>query len=222
MTVHVGDRGVTESALYLTGIVRVGGQRRTARSDRGPVEMGTAVVVVGDDPVGLVVRPLEPGREDERLPDHGRRVFASPHERAEAAEDRRTDAEQRDWAAHRRGGTVRAAATGALAAAAVLAVLWGRLDEDAASPLVVAAGGIVGSALWGAIVFRLVDWVVRVLDEQYRRLALASTCLGLAGAAVAAAVCVPWLGLGSGLLIAALVTFLLAAVIPGALTAVGA
>src|SRR5262245_33747739 len=88
MGVHVGDRGMTESPLYLTGAVRIGGVRLTARSDRGPIERGIAVIVVGDDPQGLVVRPLEPSHDTQPFPDHGRPVFTSPQARVTAAEER--------------------------------------------------------------------------------------------------------------------------------------
>ncbi len=222
MGVHVGDRGVTESPLYLTGAVRIGGVRLTARSDRGPVERGTAVIVVGDDPQGLVVRPLEPGHEAQQLPDHGRPVFTSPQERTTAAEERREKANQRDWAAHRRRGLVVGAALGALAVAAAMWAIWGWIAEQSESPNSLAPAVLLAGAVWGCLVFRVVDGALGLVDEGYRRLAVVSTGLGLVGAATGAALAVPWAGLGGGLVVAVVATALLAAVIPLLLILVGA
>jgi NfeD-like partner-binding protein len=134
MGIHVGDRGIAETALYLTGTVRIGGERHTAKSDSGPVEPGAAVVVVGDDMGGLVVRPVEPGREADRLPDHGRPLFTSPQERAAAVEERREAEVRSDWAAHRRRGLLLGAVVGAGAGAVVAWAAWGPLVEHSARP----------------------------------------------------------------------------------------
>jgi hypothetical protein len=222
MAVHVGDRGVAETPLYLTGSVRIGGARHTARSDRGPVEPGTAVVVVGDDTCGLVVRPVESGREGDRLPDHGRPVFASPQERAAAAEVRREAAAARDWAAHRRSGVRVGAGAGTVAAGAALWALWARVEAGSGSPAGVAAAAVAGGAAWGAILFLLADRALGLLDEGYRRLAAASTGLGLVGTAAGLALGVPWLGVGGGVAVAAVATVVLAAALPGLLIAAGA
>jgi hypothetical protein len=213
MGVHIGDRGTAETPLHLTGTVRVGGSRHTARSDRGPVEAGAAVVVVGDDLGGLVVRPVEPGRETDRLPNHGRAVFATPEERAAAGAARDEASAARDWAAHRRTGTRTCAAAGALAAGAALWWLWARVAESGA-PL--AAGAVLAGAAWGAALFRFTDAALCRLDEGYRRLAPACGALGATGGAVAAALAVPVLGAG-GLAVAALASLLCVALLPVAL-----
>jgi hypothetical protein len=221
MAVHVGDRGVAESPLYLTGAVRINGVRLGARSDRGPVEAGTAVVVVGDDPLGLVVRPVVAGSETEQLPDHGRQVFTSPQERAAAAEERLEAEVQRNWAVHRRRGIVFAAVAGALAAGLALWFLWGRIDRPSLSPEAFAAAVVAAGALWGALVFRVVDGALGVVNPEYRQLSNVSAYLGLAGTALGAAFGIPWGGLGVGLAVAAIATVFLAAAIPGVLIAVG-
>lgn len=222
MGVHVGDRGVTESPLYLTGAIRIGGVRLTARSDRGPIERGIAVIVVGDDPQGLVVRPLEPGHDTQQFPDHGRPVFTSPQERTTAAEERLEKSNQHYWAAHRRRGLIIGAALGALTAAAVLWAIWGWIAEQPESPNTVAAVALVAGAVWGCLVYRVVDAALGLVDEGYRRLGVASTSLGLVGTAAGAALAVPWAGLGGGLVVAVVATALLAAVIPLLLIFVGA
>lgn len=210
MAVHVGDRGTTETPLHLTGSVRIGATRHIARSDCGPMETGTAVVVVGDDMGGLVVRPIEVGHENDRLPDHGRAVFATPAERAAAAQAQHEARTARDWAAHRRTGISTCTVAGALAAGAMM---WWLGELDTA---VGVTSWLLAGAAWGAGLFLLTDTALGRFEEGYRRLAAASGTVGATGAAFAAALAVPALGLG-GLAVAALVSILCAAVLPGVL-----
>jgi hypothetical protein len=81
--------------------------------------------------------------------------------------------------------------------------------------------GVAAGAVWGVLVFLLLDNGLTRLGEESRRLAVPSTFLGLAGTAAGAALGIPWLGLGGGLALAAVVTLVLAVAIPGLLTAAG-
>lgn len=223
MAVHVGDTGVAETQMYLTGAVRINGVRHIARSDRGPLEMGTAVVVVGDDPLGLVVRPTEAGKEAEKLPNHGQRVYATPEERADAAEDRHAAEVRTEWAAQRRRGTVIGAGAGAVALGGAVWRLWGALPElTGLEPQVTVAIVLVAGAVWGALVFLLLDSALGFFEEGYRRVAVASTCLGLVGTAFGLAFGISWFGPVGGLALAVGLTLLLAAAIPGLFVAIGA
>lgn len=179
------------------------------------------MVVVGDDALGLVVRPVEPGREHERFPDHGRQVFTSPQERANAAEERLEANVQSHWAIQRRRGIVFAALAGALAAGAALWWLWGRIDQELLAAEVFAGAVVVAGAAWGALLFRVVDGALGVLNPEFRQLSNVSAYLGLAGTALGAGIGIPWGGLGVGLALAIIATVFLAAVIPGVLIAVG-
>jgi hypothetical protein len=223
MAVHVGDTGVAETQMYLTGAVRINGVRHIARSDRGPVEMGTAVVVVGDDPLGLVVRPIEADAEAKKLPNHGQRAYATPEERARAAEDRREAEIRAEWAAHRRRGAVLGALGGLATAGVGLWAQWGALPElTGLQPNVTAAIALVAGAVWGALVFLLLDSVLGFFEEGYRRVAVASTCLGLVGTGLGLAFGISWFGPVGGLALAVGLTLVLAAAIPALFVAIGA
>jgi hypothetical protein len=217
MGLCVGDRGVAETSLYLAGTVRIGGARRHARSDRGPIEAGAAVVVAGDDPHGLVVRPA--GAEGERLPDHGRPVFASPGERAAASAEREETKERRERAAHRHGLLI-GAVVGAAAGGVALWAVQSHLPPAAGSAGAMAAAVLAGAA-WGVLVFRLVDGVLGELDRDYRHLSIPTACLGLVGTAAGVALGVPPAGLGGGLAVGVVVTVVLTVAVPGLLIAAG-
>lgn len=71
MAIHVGDRGVTVSPLHPTGMVRVGHDRRDARSLMGPIPADADVCVVGGDAFGLIVRPSTEVLDPSQLPNYG-------------------------------------------------------------------------------------------------------------------------------------------------------
>lgn len=71
MPARIGDRCVALGPLHPSGLVRVGGERRDARALLGAIPAGAAVVVVGWDPFGLVVRPADEVPDPARLPDRG-------------------------------------------------------------------------------------------------------------------------------------------------------
>jgi hypothetical protein len=71
MTVCVGDVGRAVSPMTPNGTVEVGGRRLDARSEGLFIAAGSAVVVLRGDPMGCVVRPVEPGQAPPRLPGHG-------------------------------------------------------------------------------------------------------------------------------------------------------
>jgi hypothetical protein len=221
MAAHVGDRGTAETAMHPQGFVRVGGVRMDARSDRGAIEAGADIVVVGGDDVGLVVRKVEDGRAP-RLPNHGRRVFTSFGERV-AEQGRREDAARQQWlAGRRRYGVIGGVVLGALAAGVGLYVLWDFVREQAADPRAVAALTLLAGAAWGVAVFRFLEGTLHQLGESYWRLTTVSAVLALAGACGGAVLGIPALGLVGGLAAAVGLTFVLGAIVPGIVLMAGA
>lgn len=197
MAVHVGDRGTAMTALRPQGLVRIDGARHDARAEHGYIETGSEVVVIGGDNTGLVVRCVEPGPAV-ALPNHGREVHGSFGARV-AAEGAREQAERARWeSARRRYGLAAGGSLGALAGGAGAALLWGAIVEHAGAPWAVAALAVVGSAAWGACLFRGLDAGLQELGGDYWRFTTASTGLGLAGGAVVAAWGSPAVGPGLG------------------------
>ncbi|WP_162670745.1 hypothetical protein [Gemmata massiliana] len=170
--------------------------------------MATEVVVVGDDPIGLIVRPLEPGREGERLPNHGQIVYATQQEREDAVEKSDQIASQQDWAARRRGGSLMSAAFGAIAAGLTLCAV--RTQPNG----VLTASALTIGALWGFSLYRLVYWVVGVFGTAYRNLATISTNLGLVGTAAGFTLGTWVFDVWDGVILGTFLTFVLASAVP--------
>lgn len=203
MAFQVGDQGVTESPLYLTGAVRVKGERLMARSAYGPIEAGTPIVVIGDDLNGLVVRPLD-AASAETLPDIGREVFTSSSERVQALEAERAEAAERDWASHVKRGTAMSAFIGFVANVPMLLWRWPLLEEQTNTPGLVVISLLLGSAGLGAAMFRFLDAVFGEMEIGYRRLSGLAAGAAVIDSILMAGVTIPLLGLTAGIALAVL------------------
>jgi hypothetical protein len=196
MPIQVGDHGIAESPLYLTGAVRVKGERHMARSEQGPIEPGTAIIVVGDDLNGLVVRKLEGDSAAQALPDQGRTVFTSPQERVDSAEVARLESEAADWQAHQRKGLRISAIVGLVCSAAVVALRWDYLDDLTTIPPLFALSLVLGSAGLGAVTFRVIDTIFGELESSYRRLSSLAASCAVASTIITAGILLPFVSVG--------------------------
>lgn len=77
MTVRIGDQGKTSTVLRPGGFVTVGEVRHPARSVSGFIDISTAVIVVGGDNLGLVVRTVDSTVAPVALPGTGEIVYSS-------------------------------------------------------------------------------------------------------------------------------------------------
>ena len=96
MSVRVGDVGRAVSSMTPNGTVEVGGRRLDARSEGLFIAAGSPIVVLRGDPMGCVVRPVEPGRAPPTLPGHGQPIAPTGPYRTTAevdAADRRVQAD---------------------------------------------------------------------------------------------------------------------------------
>lgn len=90
MPAHVGDRGITLAQLHPCGLVQIGDDRRGARALLGTIDGGVAIVVVGWDPFGLLVRPAAEVHNPAGLPNYGQ-PCPSPQD---LTEEREADSEE--------------------------------------------------------------------------------------------------------------------------------
>jgi hypothetical protein len=82
MAAKVGDIGRAACALYPSGRVIIDGAPMAARAEKGPIEAGTEIVVVGSDRFCLIVRAFDSANTTISLPNHGQ-VILSAKEAAE-------------------------------------------------------------------------------------------------------------------------------------------
>jgi hypothetical protein len=211
MTVHVGDLGTAETPLSPQGFVQVNGERYDARAEHGAVAPAAAVVVVGGDHMGLLVR-LAAGADSPPDPDQGRPIVTSFTDRVAETDAREQSERKRRLAEHRRAGMATGAVAGALAGAMASLLLWDFIEERTGAPVAVLVAGILGGGVYGAAVFRLLDDLLSEIDESFRRATTASTCLAVFGSGGAVAVGAPGLGLGvvvaAAILSAAILAFI--------------
>jgi hypothetical protein len=213
MPVKVGDQGVAESPLYLTGAVRINGERHMARSDQGPIDAGCAVIVVGDDMNGLVVHKIESGTPSAPLADHGRPVFTSSQERVNAAEAEREQAVEQEWTTVVRRGSYISAVCGVVTTAIMIVCCWATLSEQSDSAGMIAASLLLAGGGLGVSLYRLTDFAFGEMEASYRRMACLATCVGLVGFCIGGSIAIPLLGLGFGLAIAAFAGIIFAAAV---------
>jgi hypothetical protein len=218
--------------MHPQGFVRINDRRYDARSEWSPIGLGCEVVVVGGDLQGLVVRKVEPGLVPDRMPNFGKPVPSSFGELLDL-QQRQAEAERELWltrlprwrAARRAYGLRMGALLGALFAAAGLALCWDYVRQVSDTPGLTALAVAGVGALWGVIVFNLLDlthqqllrqMLPRLEERVYDRITLCATGLALLGTAVAVLV-VPWLGVGAGLVAGVLATGALGLVVLGVL-----
>jgi hypothetical protein len=213
MTVRIGDCGKATSRLQPHGFIEIGGERYDARSEFGPIDPGTEVVVVAGDHLGLVVRRAEPGAPPV-LPEHGQPVCTSFGERV-SAEAGRAEADRQAWLDdHRRFGMTTAALAGAVVAAVAVWLLWGYVGERAGDPWAVAAAVVLAGAAAGVGAFRGLDEVLGEVGGHFRRASTPAACLAVLGAGGGAVLALPAVGLTTGLAIALAAAVVLAGIPP--------
>ena len=220
MALSVGDRGTAVTPLHPNGFVWIDGARHDARAEHGTIAADADVVVVGGDHLGLIVRKLEAGRSL-RLPDHGKPVCTSFHDRL-ATEDEKREAERREWlAAHRQVGTTAAVVAGVIAAATAAWASWGLLAQWAGDPWMGATVVVLAGGLFGVAAFRGLDEGFGQIDPHLRRVSPASAVLMVLSTFGGAAACGAALGPIGATAVGLVVGLFLAAVPPLLITLAG-
>lgn len=169
MTVRVGDLGRAVSSMTPNGTVEVGGRRVDARSEGLFVPAGTAVVVLRGDPMGCVVRPVEPGQAPPTLPRHGEPITTGPYRTSaevEAADRRVRDEAAREFRKVLQYGLLAAGTLGVLVGLANGGYGWvsGQAGiADAADAAAFLAGSAGVGAVAAATLFVLTGLIGKVL-----------------------------------------------------------
>ncbi len=86
MVAKIGDRGRAACPLYPSGRVLIDRAPMAARAERGPIEEGTEIVVVGGDRFSLVVRAFDPTVSNLSLPNFGKPILTAKEDAAFHAE----------------------------------------------------------------------------------------------------------------------------------------
>ena len=169
MTVRVGDVGRAVSPMTPNGTVEVGGRRLDARSEGLFVPAGTAVVVLRGDPMGCVVRAVEPGQSPPTLPGHGEPITTGPYRTSaeiDAADRRDRDEAAREFRKVLQYGLLAAGTLGVLVGLANGGYGWvsGRAGiADAADAATFLAGSAGVGAVAAAALFVFTGLVGKVL-----------------------------------------------------------
>lgn len=91
MVIRIGDRGRAASPLYPSGRALIGTVPMVARAERGPIDQGSDIVVVGGDQFSLLVREFSADHSDADLPRFGEPILTAKEEAAlQAAEIQET------------------------------------------------------------------------------------------------------------------------------------
>jgi hypothetical protein len=202
MAIRIGDAGVALSSLHPQGMVQVGGRRFHARAEHGFLAPEANIVVVGGDHLGLVVREVGPDGPSNGLPGYGTRVYSSFIERL-ADRDVRDEGEREQMREDRRKrGTMWFGALGAVAAAAVLFLVWDHVTEEPGPTWQMAVIVAATGALLGAGLFLALHQGLARFDGGTGRVIAACALMALAGGVVGAAVGIPAFGLVGGVSLA--------------------
>lgn len=166
MTVRVGDVGRAVSPMTPSGAVEVGGRQLNARSEGLYIAAGRAVVVLRGDPMGCIVREVEPGHPPPRLPDHGEPIAPGGPYRTSAevaATDHREHTETARQARQRlQYGFLAAGTLGVLVGLASGGFGWISGRAGVAGPTdaaILLAGSAVGAAVLAAGLFAITGLV---------------------------------------------------------------
>lgn len=202
MAVRIGDAGVALSSLHPQGMVRVDGKRYHARAEHGTVSADGAVVVIGGDHLGLIVRDAGAIDAPRGLKGYGERVYSSFLERLADREVHDEGERELMRAERRKTGAAWFAALGAVAAASVLWIVWNHVTDEPGptwqmAVIIAAAGAACGAGLF----MGLHEGLAR-FDGGSGRVIAACTIFALAGGAVGAAIGIPAFGLAGGLSLA--------------------
>src|SRR5262245_15104728 len=202
MSVRIGDAGVALSSLHPQGMVRVDGKRYHARAEHGTVAADGQVVVVGGDHLGLIVCDATAVGAPRGLKGYGERVYSSFLERLADREVRDEGERERMRAERRKTGAYWFAAIGAVAAAAVLWIVWNHVTDEPGptwqmAVIVASAGAACGAGLF----LSLHEGLAR-FDGGSGRVIAACSLFALVGGVVGAAIGIPAFGIAGGLSLA--------------------
>jgi len=202
MAVRIGDAGVALSSLHPQGMVRVGGKRFHARAEYGTIAPDGAVVVIGGDHLGLIVRDAGAVEAPRGLNGFGERVYSSFLERLADREFRDEGERERMRAERRKTGAYWFAAIGAVAAAGVLWIVWNHVTDEPwptwQMAVIVAAAG----AAFGAGLFMGLHEGLARFDGGSGRVIAACTLFAVVGGVVGAVIGIPAFGIAAGLSLA--------------------
>jgi hypothetical protein len=214
VAIRIGDAGVALSSLHPQGLVQVNGRRYHARAEHGTVALDGAVLIVGGDHLGLLVCDAAAAGPPAGLKGYGERVYSSFLERL-ADKEVRDDGEREVLrAARRQRGLVWAATLGAVAAVAVLWLVWDYVTDESGPTWQAALTVVVAGAASGAAVFLSLHEGLARFDGGSGRVVAACTGLALIGGMGGAAMGIPAFGLAGGLSLALVATLALALAIP--------
>lgn len=214
MALRIGDAGVALSSMHPQGMVRVDGQRYHARADHGVVAPEAAVVVVGGDHLGLIVREATMVGPPNGLPGFGDRVYSSFLERLSDREVRDSGEREVLRAERRQRGLAWFAILGALIATAILWFVWDSVTEESGPTWQAAVAVSLGGAVWGAAVFLSLHEGLARFDGGSGRVIAACSLLAMIGGAAGAAIGIPAFGLAGGLSLAVIAMVALAMALP--------
>ena len=202
MGIRIGDAGVALSSMHPQGMVRVNGQRHHARAEHGTIAAEAPVLIVGGDHLGLIVREAASAGPPAGLPRFGAPVSSSFLERLAAREVHDEGEREALRANRRRLGLIWGSILGAVAAAAVLWIVWDSATEEPGPTWQAAVIVTLAGAACGAGVFAGLHEGLARFDGGSGLVIAACTVLALVGGAVGAAVGVPAFGLAGGLSLA--------------------
>ena len=101
MVAKIGDRGRAACPLYPSGRVVIDRAPMAARAERGPIEEGTEIVVVGGDRFSLLVRAFDPSVPNALLPNFGEPILTAKEDAAFQAELHNQTRQQQEEDHHR-------------------------------------------------------------------------------------------------------------------------
>ena len=151
MVAKIGDRGRAACPLYPSGRVVIDRAPMAARAERGPIEEGTEIVVVGGDRFCLLVRAFDPSVPNALLPNFGEPILTAKEDAAFQAELHNQTRQQQEEDHHRafhrllKVGTVAGVIIG-VGLAAIQSCREGYTDDLVWIPF-------LSSACWFCIVF---------------------------------------------------------------------
>jgi hypothetical protein len=202
MAVRIGDAGVALSSLHPQGMVRVDGKRYHARAEHGTIAPDGAVVVIGGDHLGLIVRDAGAVEVPRGLNGFGERVYSSFLERLADREVRDEGERERMRAERRKTGAYWFAAIGAVAAAAVLWIVWNHVTDEPGPTWQMAVIVAAAGAAFGAGLFMALHEGLARFDGGSGRVIAACTLFALVGGVVGAVIGIPAFGVAAGLSLA--------------------
>jgi hypothetical protein len=201
--IRIGDLGETSTPLTPGGFVIVAGNRLPARCASGYLDVKQAVIVIGGDNLGLLVRGVNSETVPQDLPSRGQVVFASFGAKVKTEGEIHAAAQMEQLQAAVSQSIRLGGATGLAVGVLVVARMW--LNEQGALDGVNSSGPaammiLTVGLIWGLAVGRtLFGMFERMGYTKLSALAVFSIVSTLAAAGVTFSVVFPTRGLLTGL-----------------------